>query len=262
MVRFKVTLEYEGGRYVGWQVQKGERTIQGACFDACDHVFENRRFEFFGSGRTDGGVHALRQVAHLEVDTNYSGIRIKQLLNEKLPYDINILDVEKTHSKFHARYDATARSYIYLISKRRTAFGKPYIWWIKDTLDINRMRNAASEMVGFKDFKSFTDKDAESKTTKVDLTWIDIHESDDIVGIHIVGSHFLWKMVRRMVGVLVEVGKGKLEILQVRNFFTQNSEIPAKLTAPSSGLFLENVYYNNDSPKRGANILLSILSLK
>lgn len=262
MGRFKITLEYEGTRYVGWQVQKGERTIQGAFFDACKHVFENRKFEFFGSGRTDGGVHALHQVAHLDVNTDYSCLKIKQLLNEKLPYDINILEVEKGNPKFHARYDATARSYIYLISKRRTAFGKPYIWWIKDVLDVASMTQAAAEMVGFKDFRSFTDKDAETKSTKVELSWIDIHETDDLIVIHIVGSHFLWKMVRRMVGVLVEVGKGKLPVMQVSSFFSQHSEIPAKLTAPGSGLFLDRVYYNNEIPKRGLVIMQSILSLR
>lgn len=254
-------LEYEGTRYFGWQLQKEERTIQGACFDACRKVFENQKFEFYGSGRTDAGVHALCQIAHLDVNTKFDAPMIKRLLNEQLPYDINVLDIERVSSKFHARHDATARSYVYLISKRRTAFGKAYVWWIKDSLDIDKIRIAAAEMIGFKDFKSFTDKNAETTSTKVDLKWIDIHETNDLIAIHIVGSHFLWKMVRRMVGVLVEVGKGKLPLTFVSELFSYYSDVPAKLTAPSSGLFLEKVYYRNEIPERGIDLIPSILRL-
>jgi len=261
MARFKVMLEYDGTRYAGWQVQQGERTVQGACFDACKKVFDNQKFEFYGSGRTDGGVHALQQIAHLDVKTSLNSSRIQRALNDNLPYDINILNVEQATAKFHARHDAMARSYIYMISTRRTAFGKPYVWWVKDTLDVERMREAANLMTGFRDFKSFTDKDAETTSTKVELMWTDIHTTPDFIAIHITGSHFLWKMVRRMVGVLVEVGKGKLSPQQVSSFFNQRSDIPAKLTAPGSGLFLERVYYNHDQPERGIHLVPSILRL-
>jgi tRNA pseudouridine38-40 synthase len=262
MARFKLTVEYEGTRYAGWQVQQGERTIQGAFFEACKKVFDNQKFEFFGSGRTDGGVHALQQIAHLDVKTQLSPDRIQRGLNDNLPYDINVLKVETAHPKFHARHDATARSYIYLISTRRTAFGKPYVWWVKDKLDIDRMNEAAKVLSGFRDFKSFTDKDAETTSTKVELMWNDIHVTQDFIAIHITGSHFLWKMVRRMVGVLVDAGKGKLTPEQINSFFNHRSDIPAKLTAPGAGLFLERVYYNNEQPERGAHLVPQILRMK
>lgn len=262
MARFKITLEYEGTRYAGWQVQQGERTVQGAFFDACRQLFDNRKFEFYGAGRTDGGVHALQQVAHLDVDTDLSAQRIRFGLNDRLPYDINVLDCETAHPKFHARYDATARSYLYLISHRRTAFGKANVWWVKDKLDLAKMREAAKQLTGMKDFASFTDKDAETTSTKVEVMWVDVLNQGDLTGIHIVGSHFLWKMVRRMVGVMVETGRGKLPPKQIETFFGKRSDIPAKLTAPASGLYLEQIYYQNHPPRRGMEVMPQILRLR
>lgn len=262
MARFKITLEYEGTRYAGWQVQQNERSVQGAFFDACRQLFDNQKFEFYGAGRTDGGVHALMQVAHLDVPTNLTPEKVKFGLNDRLPYDINVLTVEKASPQFHARFDATARGYLFLISHRRTAFGKANVWWVKDKLDLAKMQQAAKYLVGLKDFASFTDKDAESASTKVEVMWVDIHAQGDLTGIHIVGSHFLWKMVRRMVGVLVEVGRGKLSPEQIPLFFEKRSEIPAKLTAPASGLYLENVCYNNQPPRRGIQVVPQILRLK
>lgn len=262
MARFKITLEYDGTRYAGWQLQRGEKTVQGAFFDACKLLFPNKKFEFYGAGRTDAGVHALEQIAHLDVQTDLSPQRIQYGLNDKLPHDINVLLVEPASPKFHARYDATARSYIYLISHRRSAFGKGNIWWVKDELSIEKMNRAAQQLQGFKDFKSFTDKNAETESTKVDVHWVDVLPVGDLTAIHVVGSHFLWKMVRRMVGVLVEAGRGKLTPEEIEQFFNGRSEVPARLTAPPSGLYLEQVYYNKEQPKRGKTLVPQILRLR
>ncbi len=262
MARFKITLEYDGTRYAGWQLQKGEKTVQGAFFDACKLLFPNKKFEFYGAGRTDAGVHALEQTAHLEVDTDLSLQRIQYGLNDKLPYDINVLLVEQAAQKFHARYDATARSYIYLISHRRSAFGKGNIWWVKDALSIEKMNRAAQQLQGFKDYQSFTDKNAETESTKVEVMWVDILPVGDLTAIHVVGSHFLWKMVRRMVGVIVEAGRGNLNGSEIEQFFSGRNEVPARLTAPPSGLYLEKVYYNKEQPRRGKSLVPQILRLR
>ena len=145
--------------------------------------------------------------------------------------------------KFHARHDADARSYIYQISRRRTAFGKKYVWWIKDQLDLNLMNEAAKNFPGLKDYRYFTDEDHEQSSTKVEILHAKVNDFGDMLVFHVVGSHFLWKQVRRMTGVLVEVGRGKLSSGRCRFFFRIKSDIPAKLTAPPSGLFLEKVYY-------------------
>jgi tRNA pseudouridine38-40 synthase len=244
MSRFKLTLEYEGTRYSGWQMQKGGKSVQGEIVDACRDLFNSDKVDLYGAGRTDGGVHATGQVAHLEIQTDLPLLKIRYGLNDRLPPDISVLNVELADPAFHARHDAVARSYIYQISRRRTAFGKKYVWWIKDQLDIDKMNEAAGLMVGLKDFKSFTDDDQEQRSTKMELKHAIINDFGDLLVFHVVGSHFLWKQVRRMTGVIVEAGRGKLEPAEVSSFFSNKSDTPARLTAPPSGLFLEKVYYD------------------
>jgi tRNA pseudouridine38-40 synthase len=246
MSRFKLTIEYEGTRYSGWQMQKGGKTIQGELLDASRDLFKNVEIDLFGAGRTDGGVHASGQVAHLGVETDLSPLRIKYGINDRLPPDICILNVEAVHPKFHARHDANARSYIYQISRRRTAFGKKYVWWIKDQLDVELMNEAAKNFPGIKDYRYFTDEEQEQSSTKVEIFHSKVNTFGDLLVFHVVGSHFLWKQVRRMTGVLVEVGRGKLSPSEVSSFFRFKTDIPARLTAPPSGLFLEKVYYDKE----------------
>ena len=246
MSRFKLTIEYEGTRFSGWQVQKNARTVQGEINAAIGKVFGTHNFEFYGSGRTDAGVHALQQVAHLDIKTVLAPEIIRMKLNDELPADINIIEVEKATDDFHARHDAMARSYLYQISRRRTAFGKRFVWWIKDPLDVLKMRQTAEMFIGLKDFQSFTADDPEEKSTKVHVNSIDVQQAGDLILIRIVGSHFIWKMVRQIIGVLAEVGRGKMPLNDVKKFIYSKSDEPAKLTAPPSGLFLERVYYKGD----------------
>jgi tRNA pseudouridine38-40 synthase len=246
MGRYKLTLEYEGTRYTGWQIQKGGKTVQGEILDACRGLFKVDEIDLFGAGRTDGGVHAIGQVAHLGVETELLPLRIKYGINDRLPPDICITNVEEAHPKFHARHDATARSYIYQISRRRTAFGKKYVWWIKDSLDTEKMNEAAKLFTGLKDYRYFTDPEQEQASTKTEIMHAKVEDYGDLLIFHVVGSHFLWKQVRRMTGVLVEVGRGNLSNAEVASFFKLKTDIPAKLTAPPSGLFLERVYFRNE----------------
>lgn len=246
MARFKIEIEYEGTRYSGWQVQKNARTVQGEIMGAMRKVFKTDDFEFQGSGRTDTGVHALVQVAHLEVKTMLAPEIIRMKVNDELPADVNILEVEKAAPRFHARHDAVARIYLYQIARRRTAFGKRYVWWIKDRLDVKKMEEVAKLFVGMKDFQSFTADDPEDKSTKVLIDDVQMGESGDLVLLRVVGSHFIWKMVRQMVGVIAEVGRGKMTKEEVQGFLREKSDHPARLTAPPSGLFLEKVLYKGD----------------
>ncbi len=246
MARLKLYIEYDGTRYSGWQMQKNSKTIQGTLMNCADQIFKGEKVDIQGSGRTDSGVHALCQVAHLEVRTMLAPEIIRMKFNDLLPSDINILEVEKTHKNFHARHDAEKRSYIYQISRRRTAFGKPYVWWIKDKLDLEKMVEAAFEFKGMHDFRSFTDDDEAQKSTKVFIDDIHLKESGNLILVRITGSHFLWKMVRRIIGALVEVGRGNFSRNDISGFLRHYSDVPAKYTAPPSGLFLENVYYDKE----------------
>ncbi len=246
-MRFKLTIEYAGSRYSGWQIQKNARTVQGEIERAIHEATGIREFELYGSGRTDAGVHALAQVAHLDIDATVPAESLRRQINDVLPSDINILRIQKVRHTFHARHDAIARSYVYHVARRRTAFAKQFVWWVKDDLDIERMRAAAARFAGLHDFQSFTDDDPKEKSTQVLVDTMEIHEDGDLMLIHIEGSHFLWKMVRRLVGVLVEVGCGGLSESAALTMLTERSELPARLTAPASGLFLERVYYEGDA---------------
>ena len=240
-------IEYAGTKYSGWQIQKNARTVQGELTRVIAEVTRQKQFELYGSGRTDAGVHALEQVAHLDIITPIPPETLRRRINDELPSDIHLLKVELAQRKFHARHDAVSRSYVYQIARRRTAFGKNFVWWVRDDLDVAKMRAAADVFSGMKDFRSFTDDSAEDKSTVVAIERIELVEDGDLLLVRVEGSHFLWKMVRRMVGVLVDVGAGGTSIEKAATFLHEDSAIPAKLTAPASGLFLERVYYRGET---------------
>jgi tRNA pseudouridine38-40 synthase len=245
MPRFRLTIEYAGTRYSGWQIQKNAKTVQGELHRALQSVLGKAPFDTYGAGRTDAGVHARGQVAHLDTAATLPPATLVARLNDALPADINVLEAERVPPRFHARHSAVARGYLYQISRRRTAFSKPYVWWVKDDLNLDIMRAAAQTLVGFGDFRAFTDDDPEEKSTKVLVDEITITEDGPLILIRVVGSHFLWRMVRRIVGVLVEAGRGGLTPGDVAKLLQSNSDLPPKLTAPASGLFLERVFYEN-----------------
>jgi len=247
MARFKLVIEYAGTKYSGWQIQKNARTVQGELTRVIEMASGQPRFELYGSGRTDAGVHALEQVAHLDIITSLPPETLRRRVNDALPSDIHVLALALAQRKFHARHDAVARSYLYQISRRRTAFGKNFVWWVRDDLDLTKMRAAARRFAGMKDFRSFTDDSPDEKSTVVAVERIELAEDGDLVLIRVEGSHFLWKMVRRMVGVMVDVGAGGTTLEQAERFLHEESPLPAKLTAPASGLFLERVYYPGDT---------------
>ena len=260
MPRFRLLIEYNGTRYSGWQVQRNARTVQGDLLEAVQKVTARRdRIEVYGAGRTDAGVHALGQVAHVDVGTNLPPTTLLTRLNEALPADINILEVRVAHHRFHARHDAIARRYVYQVSRRRTAFAKPFVWWVRDRLDVEAMQRAAASFQGRLDFEAFSDDDADEKSTLVQVDAVEIVEDGALVLVRVTGSHFLWRMVRRMVGVLVRVGTGDLRERDVARLLQGNGEEVARLTAPAAGLFLEQVIYPGETfrdDRRGPLVIL------
>jgi len=248
MARFRLDLEYVGTRYSGWQIQKNARTVQGALHEAVRKVSGRSNFESYGAGRTDAGVHALQQVAHLDLETRLAPVALRRALNDELPADVNLLRVEKVARQFHARHSAVARSYLYQIARRRTAFGKPFVWWIKDPLDFAALAATARVFEGMHDFRSYSDQGAREGDTRVKLERVELGEAGELLLIRVLGSHFLWKMVRRLMGVIAEVGRGGLALKEAERFLRERSDVPATLTAPPSGLFLERVLYAGDAP--------------
>jgi tRNA pseudouridine38-40 synthase len=211
-------------------------------------VTGRKDFELYGSGRTDAGVHASGQIAHLDVSTTLPPETLRRRINDELPSDINLLSAVVVPHRFHARHDAVARRYVYQISQRRTAFAKPYVWWIKDPLDVARMRRVAAGFVGKHDFASFAveDRDDKETSTLVLLERLEIVEQGALLLVVVEGSHFLWRMVRRLVGVLAAVGTGEMSEAEAAALLRDRSPQAAKLTAPASGLFLARVFYKGD----------------
>jgi tRNA pseudouridine38-40 synthase len=249
---WKLILEYDGTNYSGWQEQKNSRTIAGEIRKAAEKVIDTE-INLDAAGRTDSGVHALHQVARIQSKKNCNVNQLAAALNRELPKDIHILDVSNVSSQFHPRHDAKQRSYLYQIALRRTAFAKRYVWWIHELLNLDRMKAACKLFVGRHDFERFADKRSEEKSTIVVVDQIEAERFEDLFLIRITASHFLWKMVRRMVGCLVQTGLNQLTEEHLAAFLSPQP-VPRKLrsfsvaahTAPASGLFLEFVSYRKE----------------
>jgi tRNA pseudouridine38-40 synthase len=247
---WKLTLEYDGTRYRGWQSQKNtERTVAGVLLRAARELL-GEDATLGGSGRTDAGVHALAQVAHLRAKKSTPPLAIEHGLNDRLPFDVNILKVETAAPGFHARHDALSRTYLYRISRRRTAFDKRHVWWVRDRLNFTAMAGAAKLFAGRHDFASFCENAAGQTSTVVVVEKSELLDWEHEIHYRIEASHFLWKMVRRLVGALVEVGRGNLATSDAERLLRQKSSEPAKWTAPPSGLFLQSVRYEEALPVR------------
>jgi tRNA pseudouridine38-40 synthase len=256
---WKLTLEYDGTKYSGWQEQPNARTVQGQLRQAAQDFF-GAAVDIQGAGRTDAGVHARAQVAHLRLRPK-PGVKprfarvdtILRALNERLPADVCIIDVAEVENTFHARHDAVSRTYLYQISTRRTAFFKKYVWWVREPLDTAAMAQAAGIMIGRHDFTAFRAADPskpdESPIVVVEDATIEV--DGDLILFRITASHYLWRMVRRVVGVLAKIGKGEITIDDFERLLAGQVDPSvdpsldvAAWTAPASGLFLESVIYH------------------
>ncbi len=245
---WKLTIEYDGTRYSGWQEQKQARTVAGEIRSAASKFFQ-KPVELSGAGRTDAGVHALGQVAKLGSTIPADAAVLMRAINDELPADINILKVEEATRSFDPRRDARARCYLYQISTRRTAFAKKYVWWIRNRLNVERMSESARLIAGRHDFEAFAEKRMDDRSTIVAVESAEIGIDGDLILFRIAATHFLWKMVRRIVGSLVEVGRGNLKIEDFRALLEERHQAEtdfsvAAHTAPPSGLFLERVVYD------------------
>lgn len=253
----KLTLEYDGTRYRGWQSQQNSRAVQDAVISAAREVLDTE-VELGGAGRTDAGVHALAQVAHLRFRGGRNlapGLRsanaaalavIRDRLNRALPSDVAVLSVEAAAADFHARHGAVRRYYLYQVSTRKSAFSKKFAWWVGEPLDVRAMKQAADLLPGRHDFVAFGEKGGEKKSTLVEVYDASLLKAGDLILCRIGASHFLWKMVRRVVGSLVEIGRGNLKLEAFREMLQQGKGSAAPWTAPAAGLFLERVTYADD----------------
>ena len=256
MGTWKLVLEYDGSKYSGWQEQRNARTVQGALRKAAEDFF-GTEVDIQGAGRTDAGVHALAQVAHVRVQGKVirRPAEIVRALNAALPADIVVLSAEPVSGQFHARHDAVSRTYLYRVSLRKSAFQKRYVWWIKEPVDVARMARAARTLIGRHNFSCFRATDAKTadESPIVVVESASVEQEDDSVVFRIEASHFVWRMVRRLVGVLVRIGKGEITEDDLARLLQGRCDPRidvAAWTAPASGLFLESVRYNSPQRRR------------
>lgn len=242
MRNFKMLIEYEGTRYSGWQKQENSSSIQEEIEKVLEEILREK-VHVVGAGRTDAGVHARGQVAHVLTGTDKSTYEIKGGLNGLLPDDIVILDIEETDLNFHARYSAKEREYSYLITQKPTAIFRNFCWYVKYDLDVNMLVKMADVIKLKNNFKSFCKTG--SMTENYQCT---INESKWIFDFpflryRICANRFLYGMVRALVGTMVDVSRGYLSYDEFLDIFEKNNRSDAGLNAPAKGLVLESIKY-------------------
>lgn len=248
MVNYKIVIQYDGTRYKGWQaLGDTENTIQGK-LEAVLFCMTGEPVEITGSGRTDAGVHAKGQAANFHIEERFSEEEILNYLNRYLPEDIAVCTVEKVDERFHSRYQAKEKTYLYRIHTGSVpnVFERKYVYHLQTPLDVVRMRQAAEYLVGIHDFRSFCGNRKMKKSTERTVYSIHIKETKDEISICYTGDGFLQYMVRILTGTLIEVGDGRRRPEEVREILAGRNRDAAGYTVPACGLTLLGVKYGED----------------
>jgi len=241
----KLTIEYEGTNYQGWQIQSSGQTIQGVIQDRLKRL-TGESSQLIGSGRTDAGVHALGQVAHFKTESRMDANTFQRALNSLLPEDIVIRRAEEVEVEFHARRSARSKVYEYRILNRTTlpAIGRQYIWYVPQKLDLDEMKKATCSLVGEHDFSAFRSVGSSIRSSVRNILRADWKRGKGgLLRFEIEATGFLKQMVRAIVGTLVEVGRGKIDAEGFRKILESRDRRKAGPTAPARGLFLKEVKY-------------------
>ena len=246
MRTLKLTLAYNGTRYAGWQVQRGTKpTIQGTLQATLAHVL-GERVTVVGSGRTDAGVHALGQVAHVKTRSRIPVEKLLRALNGLLPPDIAVTRIEEVTENFHAQYHAAAKRYRYTIvtSPAVLPFDRPYVHHVRIPLNVSLMRNEAAALKGRHDFRAFCASGSSVRDTHRTLSRMQLRRQKDRVIIELDGDGFLYKMVRGIVGTLIDIGRGRLPAGTMAHLLKTKDRRLVGPTAPARGLMLMGVTYD------------------
>ncbi|HMG35132.1 MAG TPA: tRNA pseudouridine(38-40) synthase TruA [Blastocatellia bacterium] len=240
----RITVQYDGTDYHGWQMQTGQRTIQGELTRALS-LLNRATVTIHGAGRTDAGVHALGQVASFRIDVPFEPEDLMAAINGNLDPDIRVTECSVVPESFHARHSATSKSYRYRIWRRRVVspFARRYVYHRSEALDLRAMRAAAALLPGTRDFSAFTVKDAEVQSKIRTLTRLDVEERDEEIWITAEADGFLRFMVRTIVGALIEVGRGQMSPPELARVVELGERENAGATAPAHGLTLMRVDY-------------------
>ncbi|NWF52527.1 MAG: tRNA pseudouridine(38-40) synthase TruA [Nitrospirae bacterium] len=255
MKKIKLLLEYDGTEYHGWQIQKNGLTIQGIIEDRLKKI-TGAKTKLIAASRTDAGAHALGQVVTFFTESCLDNEKIKKAINALLPKDIRVIDASEVNSTFHPRFDAKKKTYFYIISNQReiSAFLYRYSWLVPHPLKIVYIRKASKVLIGKHDFSSFKGSGSNTKNNIREIFSISIKKLEEIefmsvsikgnfIKISIEADGFLRHMARNIVGTLVEIGKGRISVLDMEKILKSCDRRLAGPTAPANGLFLERIIY-------------------
>lgn len=244
-MRYKITIEYDGTDFCGWQKQDNAPSVQQSIEEAI-FKFSSEKVDVVGSGRTDTGVHALAQVAHFDLTKEYPAEEVLGAINfHARPNKLCILECQKVSDDFHARFSAKERSYIYKIEERKVPLilNENRVWRVPEKLDIVQIQQAADILIGTHDFSSFRASHCQSNTPIKTINNIKIIRLESQVHIIISAVSFLYHMVRNITGALYYVGCGKISVMEFEKIFQGKDRTRAPLTAPAEGLYFKEVKY-------------------
>ncbi|MDO4553621.1 MAG: tRNA pseudouridine(38-40) synthase TruA [Lachnospiraceae bacterium] len=244
MKRYKLIVAYDGTNYSGWQLQENAPTIEGVVNEGLSRLL-GQPIQVIGASRTDAGVHACGNVAVFDAETTIPGDRIKYALNSLLPPDVRIMDSEEVDDEFHPRFCDTVKTYEYVIlnTKDPLPMRRLYTYWYSRPLDVEKMRKAAQQIPGKKDFKSFCAAGAQVKTTIRNVTDVRVRKEGDLITIQVKGEGFLYNMVRIIAGTLIKIGDGSWNPEKMTEIIESKDRTKAGPTAPPQGLTLVKIEY-------------------
>ncbi len=245
MKNIKMIITYDGSRYYGWQrLTTSEPTIQGKLESVISEM-AGSKVEIIGSGRTDAGVHATGQVANFHIDSTMSIEEMHHYINHYLPKDIVVTEILEVPERFHSRYNATGKKYVYYVWNHwaHSPFQRKYSHHIAEELDIELMKEAATKLIGTHDFIGFSSLKKTKKATTRTINELNIEKKDNSLVFTFSGDGFLHNMIRIMMGSIIDVGLHKKELSHIDEVFEGKTRSHAGITFPPQGLFLEKVYY-------------------
>lgn len=243
MNNYKLTIQYDGARYKGWQrLGNTDNTIQGKIENVLSEL-AGEEIEIIGASRTDAGVHALEQIANFKMAKQFTEEEVMQYLNRYLPNDISVVDVTLVHARFHARYNAKEKTYVYKIWNKEYPhpFMRKYSMHVDEKLDVTKMKHASRYFLGKHDFTAYSNAKSKKKSMVREIYSLEIKERDGFVNIRIRGNGFLYNMVRKIVGTLIEVGLGEKEAASIPSIIKSKERIQTGRMAHAQGLYLEKI---------------------
>ncbi|CAH2213644.1 tRNA pseudouridine(38-40) synthase TruA [Tepidibacter aestuarii] len=245
MRNIKITIKYDGSKYKGWQrLKTTDSTIQ-AKIEAVVSKMLDEKIEIIGSGRTDAGVHAIAQIANFKTNSQMNISKMHEYLYNYLPQDIVISNIEEVDVRFHSRYNAVSKTYLYKVdnNKIHDPFLRKYTTHIPDKLNIDNMKRACKHLIGEHDFSSFKSSKSKKKSSIRTINYIDIEIENGFIDIKINGNGFLHNMVRIIVGTLIDIGHGQINPDYIKDILESKDRSLAGSTAYSQGLYLYKVNY-------------------